>query len=271
MKQERIPKSVKRFSDENARKSKKLVHRSDINRSKRALAIMQPTYLPYLGYFVLMAAADRFYFLDDVQFARQSWQQRNRLLSKDGEKRLTIEVIKQPLQTPICDIGLDNAKPWRQAHWDHIKSTYDRHPYYREGLAFFEAHLFADHTKLSDFTIGLIIDGAQRLGLETPTLRTSSLVAADGRSDRLVALNAHAGASDYLSPIGAKDYLESDGVLAQHVRIHYMLYDPKPYPQNRADFIPYLGFLDAVMALGFAATGAMVRAAVKPSFATLFE
>ena len=228
---------------------------------------MQPTYLPYLGYFVLMAAADQFYLLDDVQFARQSWQQRNRLLGPGGEQRLTIEVQKQPLTTPICDILLNDQKPWREKHLKAIETTYQNHPYFQEGFDFFKSHLSRPQTHLADLTCGLIIDGADRMGIKTPISRTHSLKTAHGRSDRLVSLCEHAKASDYLSPIGAKDYLEADGVLAQHVSIHFMHYQPAPYPQGReADFIPYLGFLDAVMSLGFAATGEMIKAAIKPSF-----
>lgn len=240
----------------------------------RTLAIMQPTYLPYLGYFVLMKAVDCFYFLDDVQFARDTWQQRNRLLSPLGapspEQRLSLPVIKAPLQTKLCDIVLDRQKDFATTHLSAIKQAYDGSEHFTKAYEFIGDHLSDPaHTSLSGLTIAIIKNAAQMMKIAPEMRATSTLGIEAARSQRLVKLCANAKATDYLSPIGAKDYLEEDGVLQQAVTIHYQSFTPDPYPQNRPDFIPYLGFLDAVMFMGFEATGEWVASRVAANFPTL--
>ena len=84
-------------------------------------AIMQPTYLPYLGYFELIAAADVFVFLDDVQLARRSWQSRNRILTASGELMLTVPTKKAPREARLDAIEIDDGQPWRERHLAAIR------------------------------------------------------------------------------------------------------------------------------------------------------
>lgn len=227
----------------------------------RTAAIMQPTYLPYLGYFGLMARAEVFVFLDDVQFARRSWQSRNRILGASGEVMLTVPVKKAPRETPICAIEISEAEPWREKHLASLRHAYARRPHFAEGMAFVEAQLEAPPARLADFTCGLVAAAAARLGLERELVRASDLGVDGKRSDRLLALCRAVGASDYLSPMGSADYMEDDGVFrAADFPVRFQSFTPRPYDQGQP-FTPYMGFIDAVMNLGWAGARELIDAA----------
>ena len=86
------------------------------------VSIMQPTYLPWLGYFDLIARSDIFVFLDDVQFSYRSWQQRNRILDLGKEKMLTVPVVRRGNRTNILDTVIDERQLWREKHFNSIKN-----------------------------------------------------------------------------------------------------------------------------------------------------
>jgi hypothetical protein len=137
-------------------------------------AIMQPTYLPYLGYFQLMAASDVFVFLDDVQFARRSWQSRNRILTADGELMLTVPVKKHDRDTAISDIEIDDGQGWRDKHLAAMRHAYGKRPGFAEGFAFVSEQLALHQgAKLADLTCGMAVAAAGRMGLSPRFERAS--------------------------------------------------------------------------------------------------
>lgn len=219
----------------------------------RTAAIMQPTYLPYLGYFHLIAESDVFVFLDDVQFARRSWQQRNRVLGVDGEVMLSVPVQKTDRDAPICDILVSNAEPWRAKHLGSLRHAYAKRPYFEEGMAFMEAHLGYKAGGLADMNCRLIEDAARRLGLNAEFVRASRLSATGQRSDHLLAICRTVGATHYLSPMGSSDYMEADGVFAAAgFPVRFQGFVEIAYDQGPRPFTPYMAFIDAVMNLGWA-------------------
>jgi len=225
----------------------------------RTAAIMQPTYLPYLGYFHLIAAADVFVFLDDVQFARRSWQQRNRILGAGGEVMLSIPVQKIDREATIAEIQVSDAEPWREKHLASIRHAYAKRPFFAEGMAFLEAQLSAPVTGLADLNCGLIAAAAGKLGLTTEFVRASALAIPGHRSDHLLALCRAVDATDYLSPTGSHDYMEDDGVFAgAGFPVRFQGFVEIAYRQGREPFVPYMAFIDAVMNLGWAGTADLI-------------
>ena len=226
---------------------------------KRTAAIMQPTYLPYLGYFQLIAEADVFVFLDDVQFARRSWQQRNRILGAGGEVMLSVPVRKTDRDTAIRDIEVSGAEPWREKHLASVRHAYARRPFFAEGMAFLEDQ-FATETKgLADLNCGLIQTAARKLGLSPEFNRASTLEAGGQRSEHLLALCQAVGASDYVSPMGSHDYMAEDGVFAAAgFPVRFQGFVEVAYPQGAEVFTPYMAFIDAVMNLGWGGTRELI-------------
>jgi WbqC-like protein family len=221
----------------------------------RTAAIMQPTYLPYLGYFHLIAASDVFVFLDDVQFARRSWQQRNRIWGAAGEVMLSVPAQKTDRDASISDIQLSDAEPWREKHLNSIRHTYAKRPFFAEGMAFLEDQFAQPADGLGDLNCGLIQAAAARLGLEREFVRASTLGAPGQRSEHLLAICRAVGATDYLSPMGSHDYMEDDGVFAAAAfPVRFQGFVEIAYPQGREPFTPYMAFIDAVMNLGWSGT-----------------
>lgn len=226
----------------------------------KTAAIMQPTYLPYLGYFHLIASSDVFVFLDDVQFARRSWQQRNRVLGAAGEVMLTVPVVKTDRDAAISEIEISTAEPWREKHLASVRHAYAKRPFFAEGMAFLEAELARPAARLADLNCGLIEAAARKLGLGATFVRASGLGAPGHRSDHLLAICRAVGAEAYVSPMGSHDYMEDDGVFAAAgFPVRFQGFVEIAYDQGQAPFTPYMAFLDAVMNLGWAGSADLVR------------
>jgi len=217
-------------------------------------AIMQPTYLPWSGYFDLIDQSDVFIFLDTVQFEKQSWQQRNRIKTPSGPLLLTVPCV-QSLPQRIVEVRIEPKSNWRRKHWLSISANYSQAPYWHDLREPLEAIFSADWDCLVDLNIGLITLLTTRLGIEATFLRTSELlVPKRTRSESLVEICAQLGVDAYLSPRGAFAYLQSDRPFADRgIRLGFQRYDPPIYPQRFGDFIPYLSVLDLMLNVGPAA------------------
>src|SRR3984885_8291920 len=119
------------------------------------IAIMQPTYLPWIGYFDLMDQVDRFVILDNVQFERQSWQQRNRIKTSHGPSWLTVPVVHTFGQT-IDETRVDNHSDWALKHWRGITQNYSRAAYWRNATAELEEILTGRSEMLVDLNLATI-------------------------------------------------------------------------------------------------------------------
>lgn len=232
------------------------------DRRPRTAAIMQPTYLPYLGYFELIARADVFVLLDDVQFERSSWQSRNRIRTAQGELVLTVPTRRGPLETRIDEVEIAEERGWRQKHLTSIRQAYAGRPGLVEALALLEGPLGPDGpTRLAALNGGLIREAAKRAGLTTEILNASDLGCGGRRSEHVLALCRAVGAELYLSPMGAQDYLEADGVLeAAGLPVRLQPFTNLAYPQGREPFTPYMSFVDALANLGWTGLGDLIRA-----------
>lgn len=219
----------------------------------RTAVIMQPTYLPYLGYFQLMSAASVFVCLDDVQFARRSWQSRNRILTAQGELMLTVPVKKHDRETPIHAIQIDDSQPWRDKHLAAIRHAYGKRPFFGQGWAFVSEQLTRERDgALADLTCGLAQAAAGELGIAPEFVRASDLQAPGARSEHLLAICRAVEADNYVSPMGSADYMEEDGVFqAAGFPARFQPFQLVEYPQGREPFTPYMGFVDALMNVGW--------------------
>ncbi|GHD79189.1 WbqC family protein [Vogesella fluminis] len=223
-------------------------------------AIMQPTYLPWSGYFNLIARVKHFVFLDDVQYERQSWQCQNRILRQKAAFFLRLPVIKSPLNTKIEDILVDGTA-WRKAHRDLVWENYRISPYIDQVMVLFDdAFLEDEQQHLADINISLIKNIATALALPTRFVRARDLACGGRRSEHLDAICRKLGATDYLSPQGSAAYLGQDGFTKfARARLHFQQFEPIPYPQiGDGQFVSYLSIIDQIAHLGLAATRAYV-------------
>ena len=123
----------------------------------QTVAIMQPTYLPWIGYFAMISQVDKFIFLDSVQFSRRSWQQRNRIKISDRELMLTIPVINRGKREQLInETEIDLSSNFAQKHWRSIEAAYKKSPYFQTYSELIKEHFMAPELKLVDFNISLI-------------------------------------------------------------------------------------------------------------------
>jgi hypothetical protein len=218
----------------------------------KTIAIMQPTYIPWMGYFDLMDQVDVFVLLDNVQFSKQSWQQRNRIKSPSGELLLTIPV-RGKLGQLITEVELAEHR-FLGKHLAAIEQNYRRAPFFdlyfpKLKELYKEAQSFRF---LSEFTCKLLFWIKAQLGIETKIVFASLWVSSDDKIDRLLDLCQILGASAYLSPKGADNYLKPSLSLfkAQNIYVAFQEFTPPAYGQLYPPFISHLSSLDLLFNQG---------------------
>lgn len=234
-------------------------------------AIMQPTYIPWLGYFDLMDSVDRFIFLDDVQWAKWSWQVRNRIKTQQGELFLTIPIKKgekSRLETKIYEAQINDTENWRERHLKSIFTAYRKSPFFREIFPFLEKLLNAPVTNLGPFTLNIITAIAAKIKIQPEFLRSSSLKNLEGKRDvRLVKMCEMMGCSRYISPQGSAVYLEEEspgGAFAKnHIELYYHNYHHPIYEQLYGEFLPNMSVIDLLFGEGFAQARQIIRSGRK--------
>ena len=234
-------------------------------------AIMQPTYLPWIGYFDLIDSVDTFVFLDDAQVLKRSWGVRNRILGKDGKTMLTVPLAghNQADAPTFFATATDPAPKWRRTHLATIRHAYAKAPHFEEVYARLEALLTGDHVTIGALNIAFIEDTARRMGIVTPLEASSQMPGLGGRKDtRLLAICRKVGADAYLSARGSAAYIEQDragGAFANtDVMLRYHHYVHPAYDQGCGGFVSHMSVIDLLMRRGYADALGVIRSGRRP-------
>jgi hypothetical protein len=218
------------------------------------VAIIQPSYIPWRGYFHQIQKADVFMFYDDVQYDDRGWRNRNRVKTEQGTRWLSIPVLSQGVQvtkTPIRDVCICWDRPWARKHWETIRHSYSDAPHFERYAPLLADFYGRSYEKLADFTVELTIALATELGIAgTRFLRSSSLQVEGARTDRLLALLAAVGGDHYISGPSARAYIDEERVHRAGVSLEYMTYDYPPYEQLYPPFDPFVSVLDLLFMTG---------------------
>jgi len=222
------------------------------------IAIMQPTCFPWIGYFEELDFVDTFVFLDSVQLARRSWQTRNRLKLNGKEYMFTIPVKKIAARDEIM---LNDALisfehyDFREKLYDILRQAYKKAPFYQNVDPFLKDLIFYDTKYLSKYHINMISNISKKIGINTEIviLSESAFVSDKKKSELLLDICKFFGATEYVSPQGAKNYLENDRKIFEdeNISIIYQNYQHPVYPQLGNDFLPYMGVIDLLYNVGF--------------------
>lgn len=208
--------------------------------------IMQPTYLPWMGYFDLMDQSDVFVLLDSVQFSKQSWHQRNKIKSNSGELLLTIPIVRE-FPSLIKDVKINNSHQWRGKHLKSIEQNYGKAEYFNRYIGFLREIYSREHFRLSDFTIPIILWIKDVLGVKCEIVRSSEIGAGGSKVDLIVDICRRLGADGYISPLGSKEYIDENNVFKKEkIKLAYHNYIHPEYRQLWGDFIPYLSVIDLI-------------------------
>ena len=154
------------------------------------VAILQPSYLPWLGYFEQIQHADLFVFLNDVQYTKSDWRNRNRIKTPHGIAWITVPVRRQGLGQRICETLINYATPWTDRHANLLREHYRKAPHFGAVMEVVGAHLAARPLLLQDLAIGLILDLARFMGIAPNTVRSSSATSRRCSTRRTPSTNA---------------------------------------------------------------------------------
>ena len=216
--------------------------------------ILQPSYIPWRGYFHQIQKADHFVFYDDVQYDKHGWRNRNRIKTPQGPQWLTIPVRAKDNvgeHRTIHEIEIDWDRPWSRKHLESLRQAYRRAPFSAEWEPFLAEVYARTPSYLAPFTIDLTIELARRLGIaHTRFLRSSELGIPGHRTGRLIAIVQHLGCDRYVSGPSARGYLEEDRFAEAGITLEYMRYDYPEYPQLHPPFDPKVTVLDLLFMTG---------------------
>ena len=218
-------------------------------RAERTLVVLQPGYLPWLGFFDQVRRADVFVYYDDVQFDTHGWRNRNRVKSPRGAHWLSVPV-RHAWPNLIADVEVDNRQPWARKHIGTLQQFYARAPHTPEYLPTLEALLSQPWQRLVDLDIALSEQLCQWLGISTPRLRASELGVPGSRSQRLIDMCVHFGATRYLSGDAASAYLDVELFNRAGIAVEWQHFVHPEYPQQFGAFVPYLSVVDLLFNCG---------------------
>lgn len=216
------------------------------------IGILQPGYLPWLGFFEQMYRSDIFVIYDDVLYSRESWRNRNRIKSSNGIQWLTVPVLFRQSEAPLInEVKIDNKVNWRKKHLVSIWQNYKKTPYFNDYIGLFETAYARDWDYLIDLDLFFIEGLARILGMDHKHIHRSSALNITGdRIGRLVNLCKHFRADTFYEGYAGQNYIDEDAFLTQGIRVVYQDYQHPNYRQLYGEFVPYLSVVDLLFNRG---------------------
>ncbi|MFA6920210.1 MAG: WbqC family protein [Gallionella sp.] len=218
----------------------------------KKIAILQSNYIPWKGYFDMIAAVDEFIIYDDMQYTRRDWRNRNQIKTSQGVQWLTVPVrVKGKYDQTIRETEIDGTG-WAEAHWKSIAQNYRKAPYFDEIAAIFEPfYLRRQFTSLSVLNRELIEAVCTYLGITTRITNSWDYQLIEGKTERLADLCAQAGGTEYISGPAAKDYIEENFFTERGIKLNWFGYTGYPeYPQLWGEFTHGVTILDLLFNCG---------------------
>jgi hypothetical protein len=220
---------------------------------RKRLGIIQSNYIPWKGYFDFIASVDEFVLLDEVQYTRRDWRNRNKIKTNDGLRWLTIPVDTKGKYDESIDSILVAGHEWTASHAAALRHAYGRAPHFRaewpriEGLY----EMARGIERLSEINVLFLQSLCERLGISTLIRSSRDYATTGGKNERLISICKAAGATAYLSGAAAKDYLDSTLWSQEGISVEFKSYDVYPeYPQLYGDFVHGVTVLDVLFNTG---------------------
>lgn len=216
------------------------------------LAAHQLHYLPWLRYFHKIAHCDTFVVLDNIQFNKNGWQNRNKIKTPNGPLTLTVPVF-QKFQQVLSEVQIDNKSPWRKKHGGALQSNYRNAPYFKEHESFFREVYEKSWGGLNDLNEEIFFYLLKALGIRTRVIRSSELALKGEATERLVGICKELGAETYLTGShAAQVYLDPALFEQAGIKLLFQEFDCPQYPQLYPErgFTPELSIVDLLFNCG---------------------
>jgi hypothetical protein len=217
----------------------------------KIVAAHQPQYLPYLGFFHKLAHCDIFVILDDVQFHKNGFQNRNKIKTSQGWQWITVPVLHRFGQT-IKEVKINPTVRWQRKHLNAFSTNYSRTPYFRNYIENLTVIIDRQWENLCDLNMELMQWAMDILGLKTPIVCSSSLSVKGTNTERLVNLCLALGAHYYLSGPGGQNYMDISLFERNGIKVVWQQFSAPTYEQvfPKAGFIQNLSVVDALFCCG---------------------
>ena len=214
------------------------------------VAVHQPQYLPWIGYFDKMRRADVFCYLNDVQYKKNEWQNRNRIKTAQDWQWLTVPV-RYRFPEKINEVRINNTIQWSKKHLQAIKTNYSRAPYFKEYISVFEDIFSREWELISELNIHLIECLKNALQMrEKKTIISSELALREDPTDRLIDICKDLGADTYLAGQGGADYMDLTRFEKNGLKVIMQEFKHPVYSQLFGDFESHMSIVDLLFNCG---------------------
>lgn len=229
---------------------------------RKTVVIHQPDFLSYLGFFHRLLHSDLYIVLNDVQFVKgtsQSWMNRDKIKTQNGEQWITVNIKKASSGTTINEILLSDTINWKKQNLDLLKQNYRKAEYFDEIFPYLEKLYSNDYEKLSEFNMASILMLMELFDIKIDIVYSSTLKTTQTKSERLVELLTQVDATHYLSGVGARDYHQNEPFENEGIKVLWQDFKHPVYPQLYGEFIPYLSSIDLLFNCGIEKSREILR------------
>ena len=217
----------------------------------KRVAILQSNYIPWKGYFDLIASVDEFILYDEVQYTRRDWRNRNQIKTEYGRKWLTVPVVTKGLYDQTINNTRIANHDWQSRHWHALVTNYRSAPHFERIATWLEPLYQERHERLAELNRSYLDTICANLGLQTSIRDCRELTLVQGKTERLVSLCQQTGADVYLSGPSAKSYLDERLFDAAGIAVEWCDYSNYPaYAQLWGEFVHEVSILDLLFNCG---------------------
>jgi hypothetical protein len=230
----------------------------------KRVVISQPMFFPWVGLFEQVRLADVYVHYDDVQFSKGHFVNRVQVKTAQGSRWLTVPLKHLHLGQRIDEVRPDDAQPWRQRHLALLAQAY-RDATFLPAMLDLVRRVYEQPVRtLADLTIASMEAVCRFLDLaaQTEVLRSSALGVSGTSTRRVLDIVRHVGGDVYITGHGAKNYLDHELFEADGIRVEYIDYQRRPYPQLHGEFTPSVSILDLIANMGTDGRGVLVSPTV---------
>lgn len=216
------------------------------------VCIHQPMYLPWCGLFDRIARSDLFILLDNAQYSKNYFINRNKIKTPRGWTWLTVPVISHgKAGQRIMDVETDGKIPWERQHWKSISVSYGKAPFFRDYEPFFSELYSSRHERLNEVIMKTLIYLMESLAIRTKVVRSSELEVEGKKNEFILNLCRHVEADEYLSGPDGRNYLDLHQWDAAGIDVLFHDYHHPVYPQQYGAFEPNMSVIDLLFNCGY--------------------
>lgn len=209
----------------------------------KIISIRQPGYLPFIGFFKKIESVDVFVFLDDVQYTRSDWDNRNKIRTNEGSMWLTIPILNK-FGNLLNEVEIDYSKDWLYKHKSAIEFNYKNSPFFEDFWKDIELILDKKWKKLIELNMNLINYFLSVLNIKTKTVFSSELHIEKKGSEKLLEICKNLNADTYLSGELGKNYLDTKIFENENIKVIFEDFEHPKYNQLFSNFIPNMSIID---------------------------